>query len=287
MERNGMYENTPWERIAEYGLWVGLGTLVFALIVWFLLKRFSSPRSAENFFGSGIPAAKAAVVLGAVFNIWWVEAHANYPYPFGRIMLGIACGIALVALIIGFIKRSWLPAASRYAALLVPVAAAIYMSATSTSIIAEGQVTAMVLPYVWVIALVLVCALAPLIKNAAMRLTQDYETVAYIATMALLGILVYFINDKLPVVQFHQHPDDRVYPVMGPSYAAFAGAFATAFFAKNRAGLAAKIMGVALIVAAIFIAFTFQHIYGIAIAAAGAALWWTADYALRQDFLYY
>lgn len=218
MEIDGMYENTPWERLSLVAPWVGLGALIAAAILLWILRR----RTDEDAEGARhiawwlAPAGASLATLGTLFTILWRPAHATYPYPFGRAALwtgGIALVIGIVAAALRIIPRH---AALLYAGATAASCAAAAISAFSHSIIAEGQVTAMVVPVGMMFALVIA------ITIAAISYRKPAERAAILALT--FAVLATFIALKLPIVQFRDGgASSEIYPNSGGLYAVIAG----------------------------------------------------------------
>ena len=260
MDVDGMYENTPWERLALWAPWLGIGVVVVAIVLHAVARR----REVTDASGSAAAQAVATIVgarglallmLGVLFVRRWRQAHDTYPHEFGRGAIGMAAAAMILALIVVLLRRSWRVPAVSYALLTAAAATAVAISAFSHSIIAEGQVTAMVLPVGYV-----VCAiLADLIASVKYRDAILYEGVALLTFL----VLAFVTTQLLPVVQFRE--DSSVYPVTGAFYIVALGRAARLRVLPSWA--AAALGG-----GAIAIGYLMASWYGIAIAVLGLSI---------------
>jgi hypothetical protein len=243
-----------------YAPWIGGVALIIAILVYFLARR----REDEDWDGAiggmhvarvGGAYAASFTTLGVLFTIMWRPMHDVYPHAFGRTALWVGGGALVLGGIVALTQASLRHAAIIYATLTASVCVAAAISAFSHSIIAEGQVTAMVLPLGYVAAALIAATLAaPFYRNALY-----YEA----ALVVLFAIFAYVASDKLPVVQFRE--DSSVYPVTGGFFIVVLGRLARVHAFPPVA---------ALIVAATAIAIGYftQWWYGIAIAAVGLSI---------------
>lgn len=257
-----MYQNTPWENLALWAPWLGVAAIVgaIALLVALIARErshgaFASYYPLSQVAASALALGASLIVLGTLFTILWRPAHDTYPHPFGAAAIKVAIGSAVVALIIGLVKRNWRWEALTFGALTASVAAAAAISAYSHSIIAEGQVTAMVLPVSFV-----VCALlANIIASVKYQDAVMYEGISVAAFL----VLAFIAANKLPVVQFRA--DSSLYPVTGAFYIVMLGRLARTWAIPTWFSIGAGI-------AAIGIGYMFAHWYGLAIAAVGLSI---------------
>jgi hypothetical protein len=260
MEVDGMYENTPWERLSLYAPWIGGIALIVAIAVYFMAKRREDedPDGAEGgMHVARLVGAYAAVfmTLGILFTIMWRPAHDVYPHAFGRAALGVGAGALVLAGIVALARRSLMHAAIIYGTLTASVCVAAAISAFSHTIIAEGQVTAMVLPVGYAaVALIAATLAAPFYRNPL-----HYEA----AIVVLFAALAFGASELLPVVQFRK--DDSVYPVIGGFYIVVLGRLA-------RVHAFPPVAALIVAVTAIAIGYFIQYWYGIAIAAVGLSI---------------
>lgn len=258
-----MYENTPWEHLALWGPWLGIGALLLALVLYRIARRSEAGNPhggltkaliAERIGAIGLSLA----TLGVLFVIMWRPAHDTYPYAFGRAAIGVAVGSVIVAFLIGVLQRSLIGSAATYGMLTASAAAAAAISAFSHSIIAEGQVTAMVLPVGYV-----VCALgAAVIASVKSRDALLHEMIGLLSFLVLAALASWL----LPVVQFREGgADSSTYPVYGGFYIVALGRIARLWLLPPWA-----MWGGA--VATIAIGYLVASWYGIAIAAIGLSI---------------
>src|SRR5689334_13032617 len=102
MEVDGMYENTPWERMSLWAPWIGAVVLLVAIIVYFIAKRreYDDPDGAYSAMHVArvVGAYSAAFcTLGVLFTIMWRPAHDVYPHAFGRAALAVGAGALVLA----------------------------------------------------------------------------------------------------------------------------------------------------------------------------------------------
>lgn len=257
-----MYENTAWEQIALWAPWLGIGALLVAIILYQLAKHRTTadPKiqlSAQLITGTLAALGLSLATIGVLFSVMWRPAHATYPHAFGRAAVGTAIGAALAALLIGLLWRSWLAQALAYGMLTSSVAAAAAIAAFSHSIIAEGQVTAMVLPVGYIL-----CAIGAIIVASVMyRNAMLHEALCVFAFI----VLAWVATRLLPVVQFRDDSTGSVYPVTGAFYIVALGRIARVWVlpAWMRGGLA---------ISTIAIGYLLASWYGIAIAVVGFSI---------------
>ena len=260
MEVDGMYENTPWEHLALWAPWIGLAAVVLAIVLYQIGKRseVNDPDGglakllvAERIIALGLSLA----TLGVLFTIMWRPAHDTYPYPFGRMAIKVAVGSVILAAIVALIRRASLGSAIVYGMLTASAASAAAIAAFSHTIIAEGQVTAMVLPVGYVVA-----ALgAALIASVKHRDAVFHEILGVLSFLAL----AFVASQLLPVVQFRD--DSTTYPVTGGFYIVALGRLSRMWLLPPWAmwgGAAATIA----------IGYLIGSWYGIAIAALGLSI---------------
>ena len=262
MEVDGMYENTPWERMVLVAPYVGAGALLVALVLYFILRR----RDDDDALGARVIAewlgatGASLATLGVLFTIGWRAAHDTYPYPFGRAALWTG-GVALIlAGIVTVVRVIPWRVAFLYGIATAATCAAIAIAAFSHSIIAEGQVTAMVVPVSFVFAAVLAVTLA-----AVRYRDTEYATVILGIAFTALSI---FAAWKLPIVQFRDNgASTEYYPNIGSLYAVLAGVLA---------GLARAIGPAWWLVPGVVVAgavgYIMQMWFGVAIAVLGVGL---------------
>lgn len=262
MEIDGMYENTPWERLSLVAPWVGLGALLVALILLFMVRG----RTDINAIGIRrigwwlAPAGASLLKLGALFAIFWRPAHDTYPHAFGRMALLTGGGALIIGIVLALFKLIPWRAAILYGGATAASCAAAAISAFSHSIIAEGQVTAMVVPVGFVFALVLAIIIS------AVRYRDPIPRATILGITFL--ILAIFIAYKLPVVQFRDGgASSEIYPVTGSLYALLAGVFAGIV---SRVGPTWWLAPAAILAAAA--GYVTQVEFGVAIAALGLAI---------------
>ena len=260
MDVDGMYENTPWEHLALWAPWLGIAALALAIALYVIGKRSeaSDPRGglAKVLVGERIGAlALSFMTLGVLFTIMWRPAHDTYPYALGRAAIGVAIGSVIVATIAELVWRSARSSITVYGMLTASVAAAAAIAAFSHSIIAEGQVTAMVLPVSYI-----ACALgAAIIASVKHRDAVFHEILGVVAFLAL----AFAASQLLPVVQFRD--DSTYYPVTGGFYIVALGRLTR----MSLLPLWAKSSGAA---ATIAIGYLLASWYGIAIAVIGLSI---------------
>jgi hypothetical protein len=269
MEVDGMYENTPWEHLARYAPWIGIAILVAALL-YFMLGR-AKARGMDGDDGSLFQEATdsiarnlaalggAALSLGILFVAFWRAAHDTYPTVFG----GAAIRLMVVALGIGGILtmlwRRFVMAHATYALVTATAAAAAAVAAYSHTIIAEGQVTAMVLPVGYVVCAIVAALVAGVAYQVGVRNPDLYD----VLSVGVFVVCAWFISDKLPVVQFAA--DSSLYPVTG-------GVFIVGVARIARVSALPWWMGVVIGAAAVVLGYLFGHWYGITLAAVGLSI---------------
>jgi hypothetical protein len=143
--------------------------------------------------------------------------------------------------------------------LTAAAAAAAAVSAFSHTIIAEGQVTAMVLPLGYVMCAVLAAIVSGVAFQMGMRNLDLYDLLNLVV---FLGG-VWFMSQKLPVVQFHA--DSSLYPVTGSMFVVAAGRLA-------RLGGLPRWAPYPIALAAIGLGYLLGYWYGVAIAAVGFSI---------------
>jgi hypothetical protein len=283
MEVDGMYENTPWERLALWAPWIGiavvLAAIILAVIVAMRLKRMRAAadvsvptalsRAASRAHQSALAGTPnlmlvagmltalglSLATLGGLFTIMWRPAHDTYPTKFGTAAIWVAGASIVVALLVSVTKRSWRWNAFTFGLLTASAAAAAAISAYSHSIIAEGQVTAMVLPIGYVVSAILATAIASFKYD---------DAVMHEAISVLVFIVFAFVaTQKLPVVQFRA--DSSLYPVTGALYIVLLGRLARIWMFPA----AAQFLGA---IVAIAIGYLLAQWYGIAIAFVGLSI---------------
>src|SRR5258708_2504333 len=110
MDIDGMYENTPWERLALWAPWLGLGVVLAAIVLY----RVAKGREAADSSGGGalrmialMAGARgvALLTLGGLFVTQWRQAHDTYPRAFGRGAIGVAIGSVVLVLLVTLLRR--------------------------------------------------------------------------------------------------------------------------------------------------------------------------------------
>lgn len=257
-----MYQNTPWENLALYSLWIGIGALICAIAFIIFLRR---REGREYFFNEYYPLIQVSsstlalgaclIILGTLFTVLWRPAHDAYPHHFGSVAFTIAILSGVLGSLIAMTVKRARQEALTLGGMTATVCTAAAISAYSKSIIAEGQVTAMVLPVSFV-----VCALiANLLASVKYRDGVTYEAIH----TAVFIALAFFMSHKLPVVQFRA--DSSLYPVTGAFYIVALGRL-------SRVWLLPWWYSLGSAVAAIWIGFMLAHWYGVAIAAVGISV---------------
>ncbi|HXC25409.1 MAG TPA: hypothetical protein VNU46_05790 [Gemmatimonadaceae bacterium] len=258
-----MYENTPWEHLALWGPWLGIGAFLLALILYRVAKR-SEAGDPDGGLTKSLVAERIGTLglslatLGVLFVIMWRPAHDTYPRAFGWAAIEVAVGSVVIALVVGFLRRSLLDSAITYGMLTASVAAAAAISAFSHSIIAEGQVTAMVLPVGYVVGALGAAVIASIKSRDAI----PHEILGFISFLVLAAVASWL----LPVVQFREGgADSSTYPVYGGFYIVALGRLSRLWLLPVWA-----MWGGA--VATIAIGYLVASWYGIAIAAIGLSI---------------
>ena len=269
MEVDGMYENTPWERLALYAPWIGLA-IILAAFVYFTIGRARGgqmAREGDPLFqelSDGIARNLAALggallSLGLLFVAYWRAAHDTYPTIFG----GAAIRLIVVAFAIGGILtmmwRRFLTVNATYALVTAAAAAAAAVSAYSHTIIAEGQVTAMVLPVGYVVCAIVAALVSGIAFQYGMRNPDLYD----VTSVGVFVLCAWFMSERLPVVQFAA--DSSLYPVTG-------GLFIVATGRIARVAPLPWWMRALIAAAAVTLGYLFGHWYGIALAAVGLSI---------------
>jgi len=256
-----MYENTPWEHLSLWAPWLGAAAIVLALLLVFIARRreLDDPDNAFALAHAGWllgTYALSVITIGILFTIMWRPAHDTYPHAFGRAAVGVSIGAMLVSGALALIYRPIAHFAFIYGSLTAAVCAAAALSAFSTSIIAEGQVTAMVLPVGYAVAALFAAAIAiPFYRHE-----QRYEAALVIAFV----VLAYFASDKLPVVQFR---DD------GSMFAPVTGGVFIVVLGRLARARALPMLGIAIVsAAALATGYLLQWWYGVALAAVGLSI---------------
>jgi hypothetical protein len=269
MEVDGMYENTPWERIALYAPWIGLAVLTLALL-YFIIGRVRARGNdgednlyfaqASDAIARHLAALGAAMLsLGILFVKFWRAAHDTYPTGFGDAAIRLIVVALAIGVVLTLLWRRFLWVHATYAMLTAAAAAAAAVSAFSHTIIAEGQVTAMVLPLGYVMCAVLAAIVSGVAFQMGMRNLDLYDLLNLVV---FLGG-VWFMSQKLPVVQFHA--DSSLYPVTGSMFVVAAGRLA-------RLGGLPRWAPYPIALAAIGLGYLLGYWYGVAIAAVGFSI---------------
>lgn len=262
MEVDGMYQNTPWENLALWAPWIGAGAIICAIVMLIILRQRSARSDffSEYYPLSQISSATLAIgmcllVVGILFTILWRPAHDAYPHAFGATSFTIAIITGTIGAVVGMIVKRWKWEAFLFGGLTASVCGAAAISAYSKSIIAEGQVTAMVLPIGFAVA----ALLSNLIASIKYRDGVLYEA---ISTGVFLALALFFAH-KLPVVQFRE--DSSLYPVTGAFYIVALGRLSRVWLLPWWYSIGAGL-------AAIGIGYMLAHWYGLAIAAVGISV---------------
>jgi hypothetical protein len=262
MEVDGMYENTPWEHIARWAPWLGLGVLLLAIVMYQLAKRRETAApdtglAVELIAGMLGALGLSLATIGVLFCTMWRAAHATYPHHFGRTAVGLAIGVVVVALLVGLLWRVWRTETAIYGMLTASVAITAAIAAFSHSIIAEGQVTAMALPVGYIVCAIGATAVASLMYR---------DAILYEAACVLTFIALAFVATRLlPVVQFRDDTSGNTYPVTGAFYIVALGRIA-------RMWVIPPAVKWGMLIATIAIGYLLASWYGIAIAAVGLSI---------------
>ena len=269
-----MYENTPWERLALYAPWIGLAILVVAFL-YFTIGRARASRvdpdgeldfqRATDGIARNLAALGGSLLsLGLLFVVYWRQAHDTYPTIFG----GAALRLIVVAFAIGGILtmmwRRFLAVNATYALVTAAAAAAAAISAYSHTIIAEGQVTAMVLP----VGYVLCAIVAALVSGIAYQYGARHPDLYDVISVGVFIVCAWIMSELLPVVQFpvvRFAVDPTLYPQIGGLFIVSTGRIA-------RVAPLPWWMRVIIGIAAITLGYLFAYWFGIAIAALGLSI---------------
>jgi hypothetical protein len=261
-----LYENAPWERLGPAAIWIGLAGLALSVAM-----RRAVARSGERSFGVEHVAplrtlSGALITVGLPFAVLWQRAHDTYPQVFGRVVavVGIVFGVQALAIGAALYRDPRWRWALSYGLLTAATAAAVAVAAFSHTIIAEGQVTAMVAAIGFLLsgvaASLVAGVLAGRLENAPVRRACTGATLVGLAAL---------VTWQLPVVQFVEGAQTgTVRPIYGSVYAFLAGAAAGALVNERRHRVSASVIIVAN-VTAVLVGYRLQSWFGLAVAALG------------------
>lgn len=209
----------------------------------------------------------ALATLSAPFAAFWQEAHAPIPDQFRNVVL-VVMTCAVVAASVGWLLRLISGRqAIAYSAIVVSGAVAVAIAASSRAIIAEGQVTAMVLP-------VALCGAITAGLGVTSLGYQIRGVVPYAAWLGALVCLAAFgiLGYELPVVQFRAGGQSiAIYSVYGGA-TSFGVALLTGLVVARLFGFTIRNMGWLSLVIVSAVAYLLQAWFGVANAALGVAV---------------
>ncbi len=206
--------------------------------------------------------------VGLPFVLLSQRAHEVHPYAFGRLFVWLAVIAVVLALIVGVVRDRhprwrWLPS---YGMLTASTCLAVALAAFSHTIIAEGQVTAMVVP----VAFLGASFVATIVSTTMLVAGYGSRSVRRACMATTLVGLSILLASQLPVVQFLDGGrGNAIYPIHGALYAFLAGLLAErlAEVVRPTWGLAP---GVAILAAAGIAGYMLQAWFGSAIGFLGA-----------------
>jgi hypothetical protein len=270
MTLSALYENTPWERLGPIAVWMGLVGLAVSVAPRRDVARDRGGSLAVAHLASLRALSAALVTVGLPFAVLWQRAHETYPHAFGTVvaLVGVVFGVQGVA--IGAARRRdprWRWALS-YGFLTATTAAAVALAALSRTIIAEGQVTAMVVALGFLLAGVA----ASLVETAMLAEGLRSELARHACTIGTLVGLAVLLAWQLPVVQFvEQARIDAIHPVHGSLYAFLAGLVAGVLTREMHHRWGAGAAVVAFVTAALS-GYLLQSWFGVAVATIGISV---------------
>jgi hypothetical protein len=271
-----LYENTPWERLGPAAVWLGLAGLVMSVVLQRAVVRGGESPPAVGQVAPLRALSAALATVGLPFALLWQRAHDTYPHAFGRVVAVVGIVFGVQALTIGAALHRdprWRWALS-YGLLTATTAAAVTLAAFSRAIIAEGQVTAMVVAIGFLIS-----GVAASLVQAIVQVGYGRETVRRVCTLATLVGLAALLAWQLPVVQFIDRARmDAIHPIHGCFYAFLVGLAAGALVNRRNHGWGASEIVVACVTAALA-GYLLQSWFGVAVTTIGisVALAWRSS----------
>ena len=265
-----LYENTPWERLGPIAPWVGLAGLVMGMLLRRGIGRGAGASGAADRFGPAPVLSAALITVGLPFALLWSRAHDTYPHAFGRVIVVVGAALGVQAVIVGAAHRRdrrgrW---ALAYGLLTTTTCAAVAVAAFSRRIIAEGQVTAMVVAIGFLIAGVI----ASLVDATILAAGQRNDVVRRACSLLTLAGLSTLVAWELPIVQFFDRTRvDAIHPIHGSLFAFLAGFVAGSFARVMSRRWGASAVAVAFVTAALA-GYLLQSWFGAAMAALGISV---------------
>lgn len=270
MTEPALYENTPWERLGPTAVGLGIAGLAVSAALRRAVARDADGSQAVEDLAPLRALSAALVTVGLPFALLWERAHETYPHAFGRVvaLVGVALGVQALGLgAARYHDRRWRWAVS-YGLLTATTCAAVALAAFSRTIIAEGQVTAMVVA----IGFLLSGVVASLVETTIPARGDGNEVLRRACTLATLVGLATLLAWQLPVVQFLDRTRlDTIHPIHGSLYAFLAGLTAGMIAKEMRYRWGAMVVVISFASAAVA-GYLLQAWFGLAVTTIGVSV---------------